>query len=204
VSIAEETSALSEYPFFPVGAFIEPTPDEHGRARLLTPDDLPALFAERLERHEAAQPGYSDLWAEISSRLLAIDGRGTWVEDYVNVAIPHLFTSGELVPRDVVIVQGPGRPNECHRSVMALAESGRARYVVRGYALDPESGYWLSHTWGASARGELIETTTPKWDRYYGAPWLYRDESSFERERRAAAKRDRRAERNRRPSVKGN
>jgi len=199
----EERLAFARDVFCAAGTFIEPSFADPNVPQVFTPDDLPAVFAERLLRHERAQPGYAQMWAELNKRLTTIGGQGVWTEEYVNDALPHLLATGELVPEGVVIVQGPGRPNECHASVLALCDSGQLRHLWRGYAL-AESGFWFGHTWGINARGQLVETTTVKWSSYYGAPWKYRDESSLARERRATAKRERRAERNRRLSVKGN
>ena len=196
-STAEERSAFAQDGSFPVGAFVERSSDEHNCLRVFMSDAVPSLLAERLHHHEAAKPGYAEMWREINTRLTAIDGHAVWVEEYVSETLPHTLAAGELVPEGVVIVQSPGKLNACHESVMALYETGQLRHLFSGYALHKRSGFWVGHTWGMDFRGQLVETTTVNWSRYYGAPWKFRDESSCERQRRAAAKQTRRAERNR-------
>ena len=128
----------------------------------------------------------------------AINGRGVWVKEYINETLPHLLAAGELVPEEVVI---PTRPRPAERMSRWRDRHVRARASYCHHV--PTGSRWTrfrvsgsGHSWGADRKCRLVETTTVKWPGLRAA-WKFPGESSAARFARAAAKRARRAERNR-------
>ena len=203
---AEEESAIL-HGAYPVGGLIEPSYDEHGTMRVYAADALVGELAERLRQFDAAEPGFITAYDEMDRKLTAIRGAALWIEpfeDYEHLlhtddgpltplaAMKLVLTHGELVPKGVPVVHPPGYPpGDCYSSAVDAEAKGLLRTRYGGFTLYQRS-FWLAHSWGKDHQGNVVEFTPGRAWRYYGATLGHSD-----RQRRAAAKRTRRAERNR-------
>jgi hypothetical protein len=117
------------------------------------------MFAQRLDEHEEAVPGFRERWIAFERRLLVHGGNAavilpcaTPVEDldlYAEIGEYHDGSAARLER---------GEPNGCHQNAARLVLSGRVAALGTGYALSDDE-LWREHSWGVHKDGTIVETT---------------------------------------------
>jgi hypothetical protein len=123
-----------------------------------------ALYSARTLHIDSRVPGYAKKWCGLTQRLLSLGGVAVVQLELEDPDIGILTKRGCSSAGRVVTVRG--RDHECHANTAALFCSGAILSIVTGYALS-DDGLWRQHSWGISAIGDIVESTTRR-EHYYG------------------------------------
>ena len=115
---------------------------------------------------------------KLKSKLLSFGGENVKLGLDTDEELDRMLNDGVLFNVDVVNLKARGF-GQCHRNVADKYKrfSFGGFKIVTGYALSGE-GTWFQHSWGLGSTGKIMETTSNKYDMYYG--YVLNEEESDE------------------------
>jgi len=106
-----------------------------------------------------------DIETKLKNKLLSLDGTEVKFGLDTDEEQERMFSDGRLYNEPIKILNG--HLNQCHRNSADQYNklSKKGFKIITGYAL--YNNIWIQHSWGLY-KGNLIETTKEKFDKYYG------------------------------------
>jgi hypothetical protein len=102
----------------------------------------------------------------LTDKLLSIGGESVKLGLDSSEELDLMINSGQIFTNPTMV--GVGNFGDCHKRVADLYRKHKSKgfKIVSGYAL--VNDVWYQHSWGLSGSDSVIETTSNKYDIYYG------------------------------------